>query len=50
MNDFVAVENTDVLGLACHPVRLSSNLVIDLRAESVKVVSAILLRNERTHL
>ena len=50
VDDLVTVEYADVFCFAGHSVRLGSNLVIDIRAEPVKVILAILFGNKRSHL
>lgn len=46
----MAIEHADVLRLACHAVRLGAKLIIDIAAEAVEMISAILQSNERADL
>jgi len=46
----VTIENTDSFNLARQPIRLGSQLVVNLGTEAVKMVSTIILRDIGTHL
>ena len=46
----MTVENTDSFDGAGHPVRLSAQLVVDIRAKAEEMIPAICLRNIGAHL
>ncbi len=50
MNDFVAIEHADVLRLTRHALRLGAQLIIDIAAQSVEMIPAILKSNEGADL